>query len=135
MEANHHCPRFMPVSANSPYLLAAFALCIMALMPCLAHPDLKRPCVASADDRARIALISAFSDEATAYVEQMQRNDAVNQFQGCAVINGYRFVKGQLRGQEVVVVLSNSSIVNAAMVTQLTLDRFRVTHVMDQDAF
>jgi hypothetical protein len=100
MDANHLSTRFMPVSADSPHLVAAAALCVLALMSCLAHADLKGPCVASADDRPRIALISAFSNEATAYIAQMQRDDAANHFQGCVVINGYRFVKGRLRGQE-----------------------------------
>ncbi|TBR62059.1 phosphorylase [Westiellopsis prolifica IICB1] len=87
-------------------------------------------CSAHADKVPRIALISAFSGEADRLVSEMQLNNGANQFNGCTVINGHRFSKGKLRGKNVVVVLTNISVVNASMVTQLTLDKFRVTNVI-----
>ncbi len=80
------------------------------------------PCRAKADKVPRIALISAFSGEADRLVGEMQLNDGANRFDGCTVINGHRFSKGKLRGKNVVVLLTNISVVNAAMVTQLTLE-------------
>jgi hypothetical protein len=125
MDANHLSTRFMPVSADSPRLVAAAALCVLALMSCLAHADLKGPCVASADDRPRIALISAFSNEATAYIAQMQRDDAANHFQGCVVINGYRFVKGRLRGKKQLQTFFAIAAENQSRVVLALLDALR----------
>ena len=51
-----------------------------------------------------------------------------NYYEGCVVIDGHRFTKGRLRGKDVV--LTNISIVNATMVTQLTLDKFRSTNII-----
>lgn len=87
-------------------------------------------CRSQADKVPRIALISAFSGEADRLVSEMQLNDGANRFDGCTVINGHRFSKGKLRGKNVVVLLTNISVVNASMVTQLTLDKFRITNVI-----
>lgn len=87
-------------------------------------------CRSQEDKVPRIALISAFSGEADRLVSEMQLNDGANQFHGCTVINGHRFSKGKLRGKNVVVVLTNISVVNASMVTQLTIDKFRITNVI-----
>lgn len=87
-------------------------------------------CRAKADKVPRIALISAFSEESERFVSEMQLNDGANRFDGCTVINGHRFSKGKLRGKNVLVLLTNISVVNAAMVTQLTLDKFRITNVI-----
>lgn len=87
-------------------------------------------CTARTDGRSRYALISAFSGEADRFISEMRRNDGENRYEGCVVINGHRFSKGRLRGKDVVVVLTNISLVNATMVTQLTLDKFRITNII-----
>ncbi len=60
----------------------------------------------------------------------MRLDDSDNQFDGCVEINGHRFSKGKLQGKDVVVVLTNISIVNAAMVTQTALDRFNIRNII-----
>ena len=45
-------------------------------------------------------------------------------------INGVEFTTGTLEGKPVVVFLSGISMTNAAMNTQLVLDRFNVSHVV-----
>ncbi len=46
------------------------------------------------------------------------------------VINGQRFITGQLSGQDVVLFLSGVSMVNAAMTTQLALDHFDIRSIV-----
>ncbi len=87
-------------------------------------------CTATTDEEPRIALISAFSGEADRLIDEMRLNDGDNQFAGCVTINGHRFSKGKLRGKDVVVVLTNISIVNSTMVTQLTLDKFKIKNII-----
>lgn len=75
------------------------------------------------DRTPRIAVISAFTPELTtllANVEHKRRH----------VVNGMEFTTGTLRGKRVVLFLSGISMVNAAMNTQLVLDRFNVTHIV-----
>lgn len=60
----------------------------------------------------------------------MRRNDGNNRYEGCVTINGHRFSKGKLRGKNVVVILTNISLVNATMVTQLTLDKFEIANII-----
>lgn len=91
---------------------------------------IKGKCKAKPDTIPRIALVSAFSGEADRFIDEMRLNDGKNKLDGCVNINGHRFSKGKLRGKNVVVVLTNISIVNATMVTQLTLDKFNVTKVI-----
>ena len=45
-------------------------------------------------------------------------------------VNGVEFTTGKLRGKPVVLFLSGISMTNAAMNTQLVLDRFNVTHIV-----
>jgi len=87
-------------------------------------------CDARTDRKPRYALISAFSGEADRFISEMRRNNSANRYEGCIVINGHRFSKGRLRGKDVVVVLTNISLVNATMVTQLTLDKFRISNII-----
>jgi len=75
------------------------------------------------DDVPRIAVISAFEPEWIAL--------------GAAVteprewrINGVRFVSGKIGGRPVLLFLSGVSMVNAAMTTQLALDRFNVRSIV-----
>lgn len=80
----------------------------------------------AADDPApmpRIAVMSAFAPEWTALTAAV--SDPETQ-----IINGNHFVTGQLMGQDVVLVLSGISMVNAAMTTQLTLNHFDVDAIV-----
>jgi adenosylhomocysteine nucleosidase len=76
-----------------------------------------------AADTPRVAVISAFPAELAlleARVETPRKQ----------VINGVTFTTGTLEGKPVVLFLSGISMVNAAMNTQLALDRFRVSHIV-----
>jgi len=75
------------------------------------------------DDTRRIAVISAFQPELTLLLSRVQ--DARKHS-----VNGVEFTTGTLQGQPVVVFLSGISMVNAAMNTQLVLDRFNVGSIV-----
>ena len=75
------------------------------------------------DDTPRIAVISAFAPELTVLLPQVQQPAKHS-------INGVEFTTGTLEGKPVVVFLSGISMTNAAMNTQLVLDRFHVSHVV-----
>jgi adenosylhomocysteine nucleosidase len=75
------------------------------------------------DATPRVAVISAFQPELTlllARVDQPRKHR----------VNGVDFTTGTLQGKPVVLFLSGISMTNAAMTTQLALDRFRVTHLV-----
>lgn len=75
------------------------------------------------DATPRIAVVSAFQPELTLLltrVEQPQKH----------TVNGVDFTTGRLQGKPVVLFLSGISMTNAAMTTQLALDRFRITHLV-----
>lgn len=75
------------------------------------------------DATPRIAVVSAFQPELTLLltrVEQPKKH----------TVNGVDFTTGLLQGKPVVLFLSGISMTNAAMTTQLALDRFRVTHLV-----
>jgi adenosylhomocysteine nucleosidase len=76
-----------------------------------------------ADATPRIAVISAFQPELTLLLARVQQPVK-------HTINGVDFTTGTLQGKPVVLFLSGISMTNAAMSTQLALDRFRVTHVV-----
>lgn len=76
--------------------------------------------LAQADDTPRIAVISAFEPEWQILKAKVEGADET-------VINGNRFVTGTLEGKPVVLFLSGVSMVNAAMNTQLALDRFQIS--------
>ena len=75
------------------------------------------------DDTPRIAVISAFAPELAVLLPQVQQ-PARHQ------VNGVEFTTGRLAGQPVVVFLSGISMTNAAMNTQLVINRFNVTHIV-----
>lgn len=75
------------------------------------------------NDTPRVAVISAFPAELALLESKVQ--DARKQS-----INGVAFTTGTLEGKPVVLFLSGISMVNAAMNTQLALDRFRVSHIV-----
>lgn len=75
------------------------------------------------DSTPRVALISAFGNEAKILVEALQGPKEI-------LINGSKFTTGMLEGHNVVITLTGVSITNAAMTTQLLVDRFNVTTVL-----
>jgi adenosylhomocysteine nucleosidase len=98
------------------WILSIAVTCSLALAGCAAPS-------ASLDDTPRVAIISAFPAELTllqARVEQARKQS----------INGVEFTIGRLQGKPVVMFLSGVSMTNAAMTTQLVLDRFKVSHVV-----
>jgi adenosylhomocysteine nucleosidase len=75
------------------------------------------------DETPRIAVISAFQPELTLLREELLQSRSF-------FANGVEFSVGVLRGKPVVLFLSGVSMTNAAMNTQLVLDRFRVSHLV-----
>lgn len=75
------------------------------------------------DDTPRVAVISAFPPEIGAL-------NAATSDQKTFEVNGVKFMTGQLEGKPVVVFLSGVSMVNAAMTTQMALDRFHITRIV-----
>ena len=72
---------------------------------------------------SRIAVISAFAPELALLQTKVER--PVRQ-----TINGVEFTTGTLQGKPVVLFQSGISMTNAAMNTQLALDRFKVSHIL-----
>jgi len=75
------------------------------------------------DSTPRVAVISAFEPEWKALKASVGEAKNYN-------ANGVEFVTGTLGGRKVVLFLSGISMVNAAMTTQLALDRFDVTGIV-----
>jgi adenosylhomocysteine nucleosidase len=99
-----------------PSMKLTAALLALAL-PCLAAG------AAPAAEPPPIAVMSAFQPEWTALQAALtDRKDEV--------INGTTFATGRLAGKPVVLFLSGVSMVNAAMTTQLAIDRFGVGRIV-----
>ena len=75
------------------------------------------------DTTPRLAVMSAFAPELAALLSQ---TDVADSF----VVNGRTFTTGSLAGNEVVLFLSGVSMVNAAMTTQLAIDRFNLQGIV-----
>ena len=75
------------------------------------------------DETPRIAVISAFQPELTLLLGRLQQSAKHS-------VNGVDFTTGVLEGKPVVLFLSGISMTNAAMNTQLALDRFQVSHLV-----
>lgn len=75
------------------------------------------------DETPRVAVISAFPPEIGAL-------NAATGEQKTYDVNGVQFMTGKLEGKPVVVFLSGVSMVNAAMTTQMALDRFNITRIV-----
>jgi adenosylhomocysteine nucleosidase len=75
------------------------------------------------DTQPRIAVVSAFPPELTLLLPRVQQPVK-------HVANGVEFTTGTLEGKPVVLFLSGISMTNAAMTTQLALDRFKVTQLV-----
>jgi adenosylhomocysteine nucleosidase len=80
-------------------------------------------CATSPVGAPRVAVISAFEPELALLKAKVA--DARQE-----TVNGVEFTTGTLEGKPVVLFLSGISMVNAAMNTQLALDRYKVTHVV-----
>lgn len=96
------------------------ALFLIVLSLCWVYPAYSEPV---ADRTERLAIISAFEPEITALLSRVQdaKTDRVN---------GVTFTTGVLEGHPVVLFLSGVSMVNAAMNTQLALDRYAISHII-----
>ena len=107
----------MPLFLNRPYRAWLLALCLFfsAMLPLQAAPLL--------DGTSRIAVMSAFEPELALLKERLQHPASFS-------VNGVEFSTGLLEGHSVVLLLSGISMVNAAMNTQLVLDRFNVSHIV-----
>lgn len=77
----------------------------------------------AADPVPRTAVISAFQPEWIALKAQVA--DPIE-----SEINGVTFVSGMLAGKPVLLFLSGVSMVNAAMTTQLALDKFPISRIV-----
>ncbi|WP_404338601.1 5'-methylthioadenosine/S-adenosylhomocysteine nucleosidase [Sphingomonas sp. MMS12-HWE2-04] len=75
------------------------------------------------DTQPRIAIISAFEPEWIALNRDVQDRREWT-------VNGVRFVGGTMKGRPVLLFLSGVSMVNAAMTTQLALDRFAIRSIV-----
>ena len=101
-------------------LLRPLALLLaLAASPTLAQ----EACGKLTDCTPRTALLSAFGAEADHYLEAIEGGEV-------HVVNGIRFTTGRIEGHDVVLALTNVSMPNAVMVTQLLLDHFEVGRVV-----
>jgi len=97
-------------------------LLLLFALACLVVPGAARA-AETLDATPRVAVMSAFAPEWTALRAAMSERKE-------HVVNGTTFVTGELEGHDAVLFLSGISMVNAAMTTQLALDRFRVTRIV-----
>ena len=116
-----HLPVLFQTSLTSPLLrpLGAIALAA-ALAGCASGPTAT---AARLDATPRVAVISAFAPELTVLLPQVQQPVKHR-------VNGVDFTTGTLSGKPVVVFLSGVSMTNAAMNTQLVIDRFNVSSIV-----
>jgi adenosylhomocysteine nucleosidase len=75
------------------------------------------------DCQSRLGIVSAFGSEADILLAATTNK---RQYK----INGNLFTTGTLKGNRVVIVLTGVSIENAAMLTQLLIDRFNIHHLL-----
>lgn len=75
------------------------------------------------DDTPRLGVMSAFGAELALLLSQTEIEETYS-------VNGVEFTTGKLAGNDVVLLLSGVSMVNAAMNTQLLFDHFNVTHLI-----
>lgn len=111
-----------------PSLLASALLAASLLLQAGCTTTPAAPATASTaavrlDATPRVAIISAFQPELTLLLAQVQQPRKYT-------VNGAEFTTGVLQGKPVVLFLSGISMTNAAMTTQLALDRFHVTHAV-----
>jgi adenosylhomocysteine nucleosidase len=107
---------------NPPALLRPFiaSLAVLLLFGAL---SLRAAAAELLDHTPRIAVASAFEPE-WAVLKSELRGPAEH------MINGRSFITGKLAGKDVVLFLSGISMVNAAMNTQIALDRFSLSAIV-----
>ena len=98
--------------------LAAAAIALSSGTAALAAP---RACLSECTPR--IGIVSAFAQEAAILVARTEGRRSWS-------VHGARFTTGRLRGNDVVIVLSGVSMINAAMTTQALIDHFRVERLV-----
>jgi adenosylhomocysteine nucleosidase len=98
-------------------MAALLAFVMLAPVPAVAEAGGKL------DTRPRTAIISAFEPE---WIALGQNVTGQREYK----VNGVRFIAGTMAGKPVLLFLSGVSMVNAAMTTQLALDRFVVTRIV-----
>jgi adenosylhomocysteine nucleosidase len=94
---------------------------ITALATFLLVPASQAQCITECSPR--FGIVSAFGGEAAVLLAETTQAHKY-------VINGNEFTTGVLRGNRVVIVLTGISIENAAMLTQLMIDHFKVHHLL-----
>ena len=108
-------PRLVALTKHCELVLCALALCALVCAP---------PAQAQRLDAApRTVVMTAFGPEYDALVGAVADPHDYT-------INGARFVTGTLEGKPVLLMKSGVSVVNAAMTTQLVLDRFAVRRIV-----
>ncbi|WP_445116634.1 5'-methylthioadenosine/S-adenosylhomocysteine nucleosidase [Acinetobacter sp. WZC-1] len=71
------------------------------------------------DDTPRLGIIAAFGQEADLLIQSTEHRKQY-------IINGRKFITGQLENTDVVITLSGISMTNAAMTTQMMTDHFQL---------
>ena len=107
----------MPPHAASCAARFCFAVLLGAFCATAAHAQ-------KFDETPRVAIISAFEPEWQAHQRAMDGEPRPH------TDNGVTFVTGAIEGREVVLFLSGIGMVNAAMTTQLAIDRFSVSAIV-----
>jgi adenosylhomocysteine nucleosidase len=81
------------------------------------------PAAPPRDPTPRTAVISAFPPELAALAPHIEQPEITRH-------HGVEFTAGRIAGQDVVVFMSGMSMVNAAMTTQMALDRFNIQRIV-----
>ena len=95
----------------------------LAVLSLLATLSVRGSAAGLIDATPRIAVVSAFEPEWTALKGEVEQATEYK-------INGRSFILGKLAGKDVVLFLSGVSMVNAAMNTQIALDRFSLKAIV-----
>jgi adenosylhomocysteine nucleosidase len=75
------------------------------------------------EETPRLAVVSAYEPEWQILLDTIEVEETFK-------INGYDYTTGKLAGNDVVLFLTGVSMVNAAMTTQIVIDRFNVTSIV-----
>lgn len=98
-------------------------VCLLFALIVLLAGTLSSAWAESLDDTPRIAVISAFEPELVRLRAELDQASSHR-------LNGVEFLTGTLQGKPVVLFLSGISMTNAAMNTQLAINRFNVSHIV-----
>jgi adenosylhomocysteine nucleosidase len=107
---------------NPPALLRLF-ITSLAMLLLFGALSLRASAAELLDRTPRIAVASAFEPEWTVLKSELREPTE-------HMINGRSFITGKLAGRDVVLFLSGISMVNAAMNTQIALDRFSLSAIV-----